>query len=168
MKDIIFKGVASAIPTPFDKKGVNFDVLGKFVEWQIDEGVNAIIVCGTTGESATMTNLEKMETIKFVVKKVNKRVPVIAGTGSNNTKHTVELSCYAESIGANGLLIVSPYYNKTTQNGLVKHYSAIAESTHLPIIVYNVPSRTGLNIEPETCFELSKIDNIVAIKEASR
>lgn len=167
MKNIIFKGVASAIPTPFDEKGVNFDVLGKFVEWQIDEGVDAIVVCGTTGESATMSTLEKMETIKFVTKKVNKRIPVIAGTGSNDTKHAIEISKYAESIGVDGLLIVTPYYNKTTQNGLLKHYSIIAENTHLPIIIYNVPSRTGLNIEPETCFELSKIPNIIAIKEAS-
>lgn len=168
MKNVIFKGVASAIPTPFDEKSVNFEVLGKFVDWQIDEGVDAIVVCGTTGESATMSTLEKMETIKFVTKKVKKKIPVIAGTGSNDTKHTIELSKYAESIGADGLLIVTPYYNKTTQKGLLKHYSIIAENTHLPIILYNVPSRTGLNIEPETCFELSKISNIVAIKEASR
>lgn len=167
MKDIVFKGVASAIPTPFNETGVNFDVLEKFIDWQINEGINSIVVCGTTGESSTMSTLEKMETIKFVVKKVNGRIPVIAGTGSNNTKHAIELSQYAESVGCDALLIVTPYYNKTTQKGLFTHYLEISKNTKLPIILYNVPSRTGLNIEPETCFELSKIPNIVAIKEAS-
>lgn len=168
MKDIIFKGVGTAIATPFTEDGINFEEFGKLIDWQIDEGVNSIIVCGTTGESSTMSNYEKMETIKFAVNRAKKRIPIIAGTGGNNTKQVIELSKYAENIGVSALLIVTPYYNKTTQKGLLKHYSEIASNTSLPIILYNVPSRTGLNIEPETCFELSKIPNIVAIKEASR
>ena len=167
MKSILFKGCGTAIATPFTNDGINFEEFGKLIEFQIKEGADSIIVCGTTGESATMTDDEKKQLIKFIVDKVNKRVPVIAGTGSNNTLHAIELSKYAEKVGADGLLIVTPYYNKTTQTGLVKHYTAIAESVNIPIILYNVPSRTGMNILPETCLELSKISNIVAIKEAS-
>ena len=167
MKKILFKGCGTAIATPFDKNGVNFEEFKKLIEFQIKEGVDAIIVCGTTGESSTMTLEEKKQTIKFAIDTVAKRIPVIAGTGGNCTQNVIELSKYAESIGADGLLIVTPYYNKTTQNGLIKHYEAIAQETNLPIILYSVPSRTGLNINPETCFELSKIENIVAIKEAS-
>ncbi len=168
MKDIIFKGCGTAICTPFDEKGeVNYDVFEKFIEFQIENKVDSIIVCGTTGESATMSVDEKKEVIEFVVKKVNKRIPVIAGTGSNNTIEAVNMTKYAESVGADGVLIVTPYYNKTTQKGLIKHYERIAQNTNLPIILYNVPSRTGVNIEPETCVELSKIKNIVGIKEAS-
>lgn len=168
MKDIIFKGCGTAICTPFSENGeVNFSVLEKFIEFQIKNKVDAIIVCGTTGESSTMTEKEKKETIKFVVDKVNKRIPVIAGTGSNNTISAVNMTKYAESVGADGALVVTPYYNKTTQKGIIKHYEKIAQNTNLPIILYNVPSRTGINIEPETCLELSKIKNIVAIKEAS-
>jgi len=167
MKKILFEGCGTAIATPFDENGVNFEEFRKLIEFQIKEGASAIIVCGTTGESSTMTLDEKKQTIKFAVDKVNKRIPVIAGTGSNCTQNVIELSKYAESIGTDGLLIVTPYYNKTTQLGLIKHYEAIASQTKLPIILYNVPSRTGLNINPETCLELSKIENIVAIKEAS-
>ena len=167
MKDIVFKGCGTAIATPFTKDGVNFEEFGKLLEFQISEGADAIIVCGTTGESATMTDEERKQTIKYAIDKVNKRIPVIAGTGSNNTAHAIEMSKYAESVGADGLLIVTPYYNKTTQAGLVAHYSAIAKEVTLPIILYSVPSRTGVNINPETCLELSKIPNIVAIKEAS-
>lgn len=168
MKDIIFKGCGTAICTPFDEKGeVNYDVFEKFIEFQIENKADSIIVCGTTGESATMSVDEKKEVIEFVVKKVNKRIPVIAGTGSNNTIEAVNMTKYAESVGADGALIVTPYYNKTTQKGLIKHYERIAQNTNLPIILYNVPSRTGVNIEPETCVELSKIKNIVGIKEAS-
>ena len=168
MKDIIFKGCGTAICTPFDEKGeVNYDVFEKFIEFQIENKVDSIIVCGTTGDSATMSVDEKKEVIEFVVKKVNKRIPVIAGTGSNNTIEAVNMTKYAESVGADGVLIVTPYYNKTTQKGLIKHYERIAQNTNLPIILYNVPSRTGVNIEPETCVELSKIKNIVGIKEAS-
>ncbi|MBR2744762.1 MAG: 4-hydroxy-tetrahydrodipicolinate synthase [Clostridia bacterium] len=167
MKKILFKGCGTAIATPFDETGVNFKVFGDLIEKQISEGVDAIIVCGTTGEAATMTDEERKDTIKFVVDKVSGRIPVIAGTGSNNTKAAIEMTKYAESIGVDGALIVTPYYNKTTQKGLVEHYKTIASSTSLPIIVYSVPSRTGVNILPETCLELSKIENIVAIKEAS-
>ena len=135
--------------------------------FQIKNLTDAIIVCGTTGESATMTLDEKKELIKFAVQKSNGRIPIIAGTGSNSTKNAIELSKYAESVGVNALLIVSPYYNKTTEKGLITHYKEIANATSLPIILYNVPSRTGLNITHSVCYELSKIENIVAIKEAS-
>lgn len=167
MKKVLFKGAGTAIATPFTADGVNYEVFKEMIENQIKEGVDAIIVCGTTGEAATMSEDERKETIKFVVDTVNKRIPVIAGTGSNNTKSAIEMTKYAESIGVDGALVVTPYYNKATQKGLVEHYKAIASETSLPIIVYSVPSRTGVNILPETCLELSKIENIVAIKEAS-
>lgn len=168
MKDIIFKGCATALVTPFDEYGnVDFEELRKLIEFQILEGVDALLICGTTGESATLSTEEKKQVIEFSVQIARKRVPIIAGTGSNNTKATIELSKFAEKVGVSALLLVSPYYNKTTQSGLISHFLEIAQSTSLPIILYNIPSRTGINIEPETCFELSKIDNIVAIKEAS-
>lgn len=167
MKKIIFKGCGTAIITPFTKDGINFDEFRNLIEFQIKEGADSIIVCGTTGESSTMSIEEKKSAIKFAIDVANKRIPIIAGTGGNCTKSVIELSRYAESVGADALLIVTPYYNKTTQNGLIAHYTAIANSTNLPIILYNVPSRTGLNITPSTCLELSKFENIVAIKEAS-
>ncbi len=167
MKKIIFEGCGTAIATPFTEDGVNYEVFGKMIEDQIKGKVDAIIVCGTTGEASTMTKEEKKETIKFAIDKVASRAKVIAGTGSNNTKEAIEMSKYAESIGADGILVVTPYYNKTTQAGLIEHYKAIASSVTLPIIMYSVASRTGVNITPETCLELSKIENIVAIKEAS-
>lgn len=167
MKKIIFKGCGTAIITPFTNNGVNFMEFKKLIEFQIKEGADSIIVCGTTGESSTMTTEEKKEVIKFAIDVANKRIPIIAGTGANCTKSAIEMSKYAESVGADAVLLVTPYYNKTTQAGLIAHYKAIAESITIPIILYNVPSRTGLNITPETCLELSKIENIVAIKEAS-
>ena len=168
MKDIIFKGVGTAIATPFDSNdNINFDEFKRLVEYQIENGVNAIIVCGTTGEASTMTEEEKQELIRYCVKIVNKRIPVIAGVGSNNTKQVITNEKYAQKIGVDGLLIVTPYYNKTTQEGLIAHYKLIANNTNLPIIVYNVPSRTGVNILPSTYFELSKIKNIVGVKEAN-
>ncbi len=167
MKKLLFKGCATAIATPFTETGVNFDEFGKLIDFQISEGIDALVVCGTTGESATMTDTERKETMKFAVDRVAKRVPVILGTGSNRTKNAIELTKYAELIGADGALVVTPFYNKTTQDGLIKHYEAIASSTTLPIIVYSVPSRTGVNVTPNTCLELSKIPNIVGIKEAS-
>ena len=167
MKKIIFKGCGTAIITPFTEDGVNFDEFGKLLEDQIKNHVDAIIVCGTTGEASTMTLEEKKATIKYAIDKVAKRIPVIAGTGGNCTKSVVEMTKYAESVGADAALIVTPYYNKTTQDGLVAHYSEIAKNTKLPIILYSVPGRTGVNILPSTCLELSKIENIVAIKEAS-
>lgn len=167
MKKILFKGVGSAVPTPFDEKGVDISEFRKFLQFQIDNNVDALIVCGTTGESSTMTRDEKIIAINCVLEVANEKIPVIVGTGSNNTREAIEMSKIAERLGANGILVVTPYYNKTTQRGLIAHYKAIAESVSLPIILYNVPSRTGVNIEPQICLELSKIDNIVAIKEAS-
>ena len=167
MKKIIFKGCGTAIITPFTKDGVNFEEFKKLIEFQIENGADSIIVCGTTGEASTMTLKEKKETIKFAIDVVNKRIPVIAGTGGNCTASVIEMTKYVESIGADAALIVTPYYNKTTQAGLLAHYNEIAKNTNLPIILYSVPGRTGVNITPATCLELSKIPNIVAIKEAS-
>lgn len=167
MKNIIFKGCGTAIITPFTKDGIDFNEFEKLINFQIDKGADSIIVCGTTGEASTMSLEEKKSTIEFATKVVNKRIPVIAGTGGNCTKSAIEMTHFAEEIGVDAVLVVTPYYNKTTQAGLIAHYTAIANSTKLPIIMYNVPSRTGLNIAPKTCFELSKLDNIVAIKEAS-
>ena len=167
MKKVIFKGCATALVTPFTNDGINFEELRKLIEFQILEGIDGLVICGTTGESSTMSLVEKKSVIDFSVKVANGRVPIIAGTGGNNTADAVAMSKYAESVGADGLLLVTPYYNKTTQKGLITHFSKIAESVNIPIILYNVPSRTGLNIEPETCLELSKIPNVVAIKEAS-
>lgn len=167
MKKVLFQGCGTAIATPFDEDGVNFKEFEKLVEDQIQNGVDALIVCGTTGEASTMTEKERLDTIECAVKVSNKRVPIIAGTGANNTRTVIEMNKKVETIGVDGVLIVTPYYNKTTQKGLIEHYKKIAENTKLPIILYNVPSRTGVNILPETCKELSKIENIVAIKEAS-
>lgn len=167
MKKCLFTGVATALATPFNENGVNTKEFKKFIQFQIDAGVNALIVCGTTGESSTMTQQEKIQAIKCVVSTANKKIPVIVGTGSNDTSSAIINSILAEELGADGLLLVTPYYNKTTQAGLIEHFKAIASSVSIPIILYNVPSRTGMNIEPETCLKLSKIDNIVGIKEAS-
>ena len=167
MKKIIFKGCGTAISTPFNENGVNLEEFSKLVEDQIQKGVDSLIVCGTTGESSTMTEEERLKTIECAVKVSNGRIPIIAGTGSNNTKSVIEMNKKVEKIGVDGVLIVTPYYNKTTQEGLIRHYEEIAKNTKLPIILYNVPSRTGVNIKPETAYELSKIENIVAIKEAS-
>ena len=161
----LFEGSGVALVTPFKDGKVNYEKLGELIEWHIANKTDSIIVCGTTGESATMTDEERKTTIKFVVDKVNKRIPVIAGSGSNNTAYSIELSKYCQEVG--GLLIVTPYYNKSTQDGLIKHYTTIANSVDLPIILYNVPGRTGVNIKPSTVEKLSKIENIVAIKEAS-
>ena len=167
MKKILFKGCGTAISTPFDENGVNVKEFQKLINNQIENGVDSIIVCGTTGESSTMTEEEKEIAITCAVKTSNGRIPIIAGTGGNNTLKVIENCKKAENLGVDGLLIVTPYYNKCTQQGLIEHYKIIAKSTSLPIILYNVPSRTGVNILPATCLELSKIDNIVAIKEAS-
>lgn len=168
MKQILFKGCGTAIATPFDNNGVNLLAFEELLDFQINNKADAIIVCGTTGEASTMTKDEKLKTIECAIKATkNKKVPIIAGTGSNDTKQAVEFSKEVQKLGVDGLLVVTPYYNKTTQKGLIEHYTTIAKSVNLPIIMYNVPSRTGVNIEPKTCLELSKIDNIVAIKEAS-
>ena len=168
MKNIIFKGSGVAIVTPMNKDGsINYKEFEKLIEYQIKNNTDAIIVCGTTGESATMTREEHNEVIKFAIDAVKGRIPIIAGTGSNNTRLALELSLEAQELGADGLLIVTPYYNKTSQTGLINHYNYIADRVNLPIILYNVPSRTGCNIKPETYIELSKHANIVATKEAN-
>ena len=156
MKKVIFKGCGTAIATPFTKTGVNFDEFGKLIEEQIENKVDSLIVCGTTGEASTMTLEERKETIKFAIEKVNKRIPVVVGTGSNCTASAIEMTKFAESVGADGALVVTPYYNKTTQAGLIAHFKAIANSTSLPIILYSVPSRTGVNILPTTCKNYQK------------
>ena len=164
----MFKGSGVALVTPFDKNNkVNFDTLEKLLEFHLLNSTDAIIVCGTTGEAATMSIKEKKEVIKFCVEYVNKKIPVIAGTGSNSTSDAIKNTKIAENLGADGTLVVTPYYNKCNQEGLYKHFKAIAKSTSLPIILYNVPSRTGVNIEVNTVKKLSYIENIVGIKEAS-
>lgn len=168
MKEPIFTGAAVAIITPMNADGsVNYDEFGKFIDWQIENGTDAIVVCGTTGESSTLKVVEHNAAIKWCVEYVNGRVPVIAGTGSNSTACAIEISKEACEAGADALLLVTPYYNKTSQRGLIAHYTAIHDATNLPIILYNVPSRTGLNINPETAYELSKLPRINGIKEAS-
>lgn len=167
MKNTVFTGAATALVTPFGDNGIDFEALGKLIDFQIEKGADALVVCGTTGEAPTLSDDEHLETISFTVDRVKKRVPVIAGTGSNNTEHAVMMNKEAEIRGADGLLWVSPYYNKTTQKGLLLHYKTLAASCGLPAIIYNVPSRTGVNIKPETVEELSYIDNICGIKEAS-
>lgn len=164
----IFTGSGVAIVTPFNEdETINYDMLKELIEFQIKNSTDAIIICGTTGEASTLTDEEQLECIRFTVEVVNKRVPVIAGAGSNHTKHAIELAVGSEKAGADGVLLVTPYYNKTTQKGLIEHYKVIAESINIPIILYNVPSRTGLCISPKTCYELSKVKNIIGIKEAS-
>jgi 4-hydroxy-tetrahydrodipicolinate synthase len=164
----IFTGSGVAIVTPFNPDGsINYESFGKMIEFQIENKTDAIIVCGTTGEASTLTDDEQIETIRFAVDKVNKRVPVIAGAGSNYTAHGVDLCVASEKAGADALLLVTPYYNKTSQKGLIAHYTECAKSVDLPIILYSVPGRTGLNISPKTAYELSTVENIVAIKEAS-
>ncbi|MBQ8525712.1 MAG: 4-hydroxy-tetrahydrodipicolinate synthase [Clostridia bacterium] len=168
MKNTVFTGVATAIVTPMTKDGsVDFEQFGKLIEWQIAEGINAIVACGTTGESSTLTDEEHKAVIKYAVDKVNGRVPVIAGTGSNDTDYAIDLTKYACEAGADAMLVVTPYYNKATQNGLITMFTAIADASTKPIILYNVPSRTGVNIAPATVKALSKHPNICGIKEAS-
>ncbi len=168
MKKTIFTGSAVAIVTPMNADGsINYDCFGDIIEEQIKGGTDAIVVCGTTGEASTMTDEEHIEAIRFTVEKTAKRIPVIAGTGSNDTGYAIELSKQAEAVGADALLQVTPYYNKTSQCGLVAHFTAIADAVNIPIILYNVPSRTGMTISIDTYIELAKHPNIVATKEAS-
>ena len=167
MRKPIFTGSGVAIITPFTEDGVDFEKLGELIEFHIKENTDAIIICGTTGEASTMPDDEHIEVIEYTVRKVNGRLPVIAGTGSNDTKHAIHLSKRAEEVGADAILSVTPYYNKTTQEGLYRHFRAIAESIGIPVILYNVPSRTNLNIDPDTVVRLAEIDNIVAIKECN-
>ena len=168
MKKTIVTGAGVAIVTPMNEDGsINFDKLGELIDFNIENGTDAIVICGTTGESATMTDEEHIACIKYAVERTNHRVPVIAGTGSNHTEYAVNLSKKAEELGADALLCVTPYYNKTSQAGLIAHFTAIANAVNIPIILYNVPSRTGVNILPETLVKLAEIDNITAVKEAS-
>ena len=163
----LFKGSGVAIVTPFTNEGVDYEKLEKLLNWHVEKGTDAIIICGTTGEAATMSESEKLETIEHTVKTIDGRIPVIAGTGTNNTAQSIELSKKAEEIGVDGLLVVSPYYNKSSQEGLVQHFEAIADAVNIPIILYNVPGRTGVNIDPKTVEKLAKHKNIRGIKEAS-
>ena len=168
MKNTIFTGAAVAITTPFNLDGsINYEGLGTNIDYQIENGTDAIVICGTTGESSTMSDEEHRECIKFAVEHTNHRVPVIAGTGSNDTRYAIELSVEAEKLGVDGLLLVTPYYNKTTQAGLTDHFTIIANSVKTPIILYNIPGRTGMNIAVETVEKLAHHKNIVAVKEAS-
>lgn len=168
MKDIIFMGAGVAIVTPMNSDGsINYKAFARLIDFQLENETDAIIVCGTTGEGSTLSYEEHCQAIKFCVDYVAGRVPVVAGTGSNDTAFAIKLSQQACADGVDGLLVVTPYYNKASQRGLIKHFTAIADNVDKPMILYSVPSRTGVNIEPETCYELSKHQNIVAIKEAS-
>ncbi len=168
MKNTIFTGAAIAIITPMNADGsVNYSVLGEMIDSQIENCTDAIVICGTTGEASTMTDEEHLECIRFAVERVNGRVPVIAGTGSNDTAYAIKLSKEAESVGADALLLVTPYYNKTTQKGLIAHFTAIADSVNIPIVLYNIPGRTGVNMDVATIKKLAEHKNIAAVKEAS-
>lgn len=163
----LFTGAGVAIVTPFQNGKIDFPSLGQLIDWQISQSIDAIVVCGTTGEASTLNDKEHIQTVQYTVNKVNGRVPVIAGAGSNDTAHAIYMAKELESFGIHGLLMVTPYYNKCTQKGLVQHYTTIADSVNTPVILYSVAGRTGVNISPSTVFELSKHPNIVGIKEAS-
>ncbi len=163
----IFKGAATALVTPFKNGLIDYEKYGELIEWQISEDIDALVVAGTTGEASTISDIEHKALMKYAVDKINKRVPVILGTGSNDTMHSLELTKDAQAAGADAVLIVTPYYNKTTQSGVIKHYSYIADRVGIPIIMYNVPSRTGFNLSVNSVVELSKHKNIVGLKEAS-
>ncbi len=167
MKSLIFQGTATAMVTPFGEKGLDYEAFGRQIDRQIEAGISALVICGTTGEAPTLEDDEHLEAIAFAVQHAKRRAAIIAGTGSNNTEHAVMMSREAKNRGADALLWVTPYYNKTTQRGLYQHYKTLAGATDLPAILYNVPSRTGVDIKPETVEALSAIDTIVAIKEAS-
>ena len=167
MKQTIFTGMATAMVTPMTPEGVDYEALGRFVDFQLSQGIHALVAVGTTGESATLSPDERKEVIRFTIDRVAGRVPVIAGTGTNNTQHAIEYSVDAAKAGADALLVVTPYYNKATQNGLIAHFTAIADRVDKPIILYNVPSRTGCNLLPATVEKLAENPNIAAIKEAS-
>ena len=167
MKKTVFKGAATALITPLTQDGIDFDNFARLADWQIAEGIDALVVCGTTGESATLNDAEHKEAIRFLVKHVNGRVPVIAGTGSNDTDYAISLTKFAGDVGADAVLTVTPYYNKCTQKGLIRNFEAIADASSVPVILYNVPSRTGCNILPKTACALAEHPNIAGIKEAS-
>jgi len=167
MKNTIFKGMATAIVTPMTAAGIDYETLGRFLEFQIENGINAIVVMGTTGENATIEPEDQKEVIRFTVEKVNHRVPVIAGTGTNNTEHVLNNTRNACEVGADAVLVVTPYYNKATQKGLIAHFTVVADVSTVPVILYNVPGRTGCNLLPKTVAQLAEHPNIVAIKEAT-
>ena len=167
MKNTVFTGVATAIVTPMNANGVDYEAFGRLIDWQIDEGINALVVAGTTGEGSTLTDEEHKEVLRFAVERVAGRVPVIAGTGSNDTAYAIDLTKFACEVGCDAMLLVTPYYNKATQKGLIASFTAIADASTKPCILYNVPSRTGCNLSPASCAELAKHPNIVGIKEAS-
>ncbi|MBP3304663.1 MAG: 4-hydroxy-tetrahydrodipicolinate synthase [Oscillospiraceae bacterium] len=167
MKNTIFKGMATAMVTPMTATGVDYDALARFIDFQLESGINALVAVGTTGESATLLPHEQKAVIDFTVKRVNGRVPVIAGTGTNNTIHVLEYTRNACEVGADAVLVVTPYYNKATQSGLIRHFTAAADVSEVPMILYNVPSRTGCNLLPATVEKLAAHEKIVAIKEAS-
>ena len=167
MKNTIFEGMATAIVTPMTADGIDFDALGRFIDFQIESGINAIVVMGTTGENATIEYADQKEIIRYTVERVNHRVPVIAGTGTNNTDHVLHNTKNACEVGADAILVVTPYYNKATQNGLYQHFWTIADASTVPVILYNVPGRTGCNLLPKTVARLAEHPNIVAIKEAT-
>lgn len=166
MKTPIFEGIATALITPITESGIDYEAFGKLIDWQIDEGVNALVICGTTGESSTLTDGEHREAITYAVKRAAHRVPIIAGTGSNDTAYALSLTEFSCKAGVDGVLVVTPYYNKATQNGLIQMFTKIADVSSVPLILYNVPSRTGVNIAPATVKALSKHPNISGIKEA--
>lgn len=167
MKKTIFEGAATALVTPLTREGIDYNAFGRLIDWQIDSGIDALVICGTTGEGSTLTDEEHREAIRFAVERANKRVPIIAGTGSNDTDYAIDLTRFSYEVGADASLVVTPYYNKATQKGLVTMFTAIADAADLPMILYNVPSRTGVAIEPSTYLALSDHPNIVAIKEAN-
>ncbi len=167
MKNTVFKGMATALVTPMTPTGVDYDALAKLIDFQLESGIHGLVAVGTTGESATLTPEERKSVIRYTVKRVNGRVPVIAGTGTNNTEHVLDFSKSACDDGADALLVVTPYYNKATQNGLIAHYTKVADNVERPVIMYNVPSRTGCNLLPKTVEALAKHPNIVGVKEAS-
>ncbi len=167
MKNTVFTGMATAIVTPMTATGIDYDALGRFLEFQIENGINAIVVMGTTGENATIEPEDQKEVIRFTVEKVAKRVPVIAGTGTNNTEHVLENTRNACEVGADAVLVVTPYYNKATQNGLIQHFTTIADASTVPVILYNVPGRTGCSLQPKTVAKLAEHPNIVGLKEAT-
>ena len=167
MKKTIFKGMASAVVTPMNENGVDYEAFGRFIDFQIEKGINALVVVGTTGENATLEPWEQKEVIRFAVEHTAGRVPVIAGTGTNNTEHVLANTKAACEVGADAILVVTPYYNKATQNGLIKHFTTVADASTVPVILYNVPGRTGCNLQPKTVAKLAEHPNIVAIKEAA-
>ncbi len=166
-KEPIFRGAATALITPLTENGVDYESFGRLIDWQISEGIDALVIAGTSGEGSTLTDEEHRAVLKFCIEKIAGRVPAIAGTGSNETDYAISLTKYASDLGYNGMLVVTPYYNKATQKGLVKMYNAIAEVSEAPIVIYNVPSRTGINIEPSTYAELAKNPKLSSIKEAN-